>query len=138
MKFYRLIALVLAISFAVTGLLFLFIPDQVLILFNTISDPLGMPISPVTSWSFYLILAVGYMYLVTVLAFLMFRYPENKYFPQLLAQAKIASSLLSLALFLFHAHYLIYLANFIIDSAIGAAVVTLYVIQGRLVQWASY
>jgi hypothetical protein len=138
MKFYRLIALVLAISFAVTGLLFLFIPDQVLILFNTISDPLGMPVSPVTSWSFYLILAVGYMYLVTVLAFLMFRYPENKYFPQLLAQAKIASSLLSLALFLFHAHYLIYLANFIIDSAIGAVVVTLYVIQGRLVQWASY
>ena len=138
MKFYRLIALVLAISFAVTGLLFLFIPDQVLILFNTISDPLGMPVSPVTSWSFYLILAVGYMYLVTVLAFLMYRYPENKYFPQLLAQAKIASSLLSLALFLFHAHYLIYLANFIIDSTIGAVVVTLYVIQGRLVQWASY
>jgi hypothetical protein len=137
MKIYSLAGIVLAIMFAITGLLFLFVPDQVLILFNTLSPSLGMPASPVTGWNFYLILAAAYMYMVTVLAFLMFRYPENKYFPQLLAQAKIVSSILSLALFLFHAHYLIYLSNFIIDGLIGVAVVTLYVRQGKLVQWAS-
>jgi hypothetical protein len=138
MKIYSLAGIVLAIVFAITGLLFLFVPDQVLILFNTLSTSLGMPASPVTGWNFYLILTVGYMYVVTVLAFLMYRYPENKYFPQLLAQAKIVSSLLSMALFLFHAHYLIYLSNFIIDGLIGIAVITLYVRQGKLVQWASY
>ena len=138
MKIYRPVSLILMCLFAVTGLLFLFIPGQVLTLFNHFSIPLGMPASPVTGLSFYLILAVGYMYLVTVLAFLMYRHPENKYFPQLLAHAKIASSLLSLAFFLLHAHYLIYLANFVIDGFIGAAILILYFKAGRLAQWASY
>ena len=134
MKIYRLASMILMFLFAVTGLLFLFFPDQVLTLFNTFSASLGMPESPVTGLNFFLILAVGYMYLVTILAFLMYRHPENKYFPQLLAHAKIASSLLSLALFLLHAHYLIYLANFVIDGFIGAAVTVLYVRMGRLTQ----
>jgi hypothetical protein len=138
MNIYRFVSIVLVFLFAVTGLLFLFIPDQVLTLFNKFSPSLGMPESPVTGLSIYLILAVGYMYLVTVLAFLMYRHPENKYFPQLLAHAKVASSLLSLALFLLHAHYLIYLANFVIDGVIGAIVIALYARTERLIQWASY
>ena len=93
-----------------------------------------MPGSPATGFSFYLILAVSYMYLVTVLAFFMYRHPGNKYFPQLLAHAKIASSILSLGLFLFHAHYLIYLTNFIVDGFIGALVMTLYIKMKRLTQ----
>jgi hypothetical protein len=136
MKIYRPVSIVLMLLFAVTGLLFLFIPGQVLSLFNDISSSLGMRQSPVTGLSFYLILAVGYMYLVTVLAFLTYRHPENKYFPQLLAHAKIASSVLSLALFLLDAHYLIYLANFIIDGFIGAFVLVLYFKQGKVVRWA--
>ena len=138
MKNYRLISIVLASLFAITGLLFLLVPDRVLALFNGFSAALGMPEAPVTGWHFYLILAVGYMYLVTFLAFSMYRHPENKYFPQLLAHAKLASSLLSLALFLLHAHYLIYLANFLVDGAIGATAVILYLKMGRAAQWASY
>ena len=138
MKIYRLVSIILMFLFAVTGLLFLIIPDQILTLFNNFSTPLGMPESPVTGLNFYLILAVGYMYLVTVLAFLMYRHPENKYLPQLLAHAKIASSLLSLALFLSHAHYLIYLVNFVIDGVIGAVVIMLYIRIRRLTQWAFY
>jgi len=138
MKIYRLVSIILMFLFAVTGLLFLFIPDQVLTLFNNFSASLGMPESPVTGLNFYLILAVGYMYLVTVLAFLMYRNPENRYFPQLLAHAKIASSLLSLALFLLHAHYLIYLVNFIIDGFIGVVVTVFYIKMGRTASWASY
>lgn len=138
MKVYRLVSLTLAVLFAVTGLLFLSVPDRVLALFNTLSVSLGMPESPLTGFGFYLILAVGYMYMVTVLAFLMYRQPDNKYFPLLLTHAKIASSLLSLAFFVFHAHYLVYLANFIVDGAIAAVVLVLYIKKGKQVPWASY
>jgi hypothetical protein len=136
MKSYKTISAVLMLIFAITGLLFLAIPDRALGLFNNFSGALNMPEAPLTGFNFYLILAVGYMYLVTLLAFFMYRHPENKYFPQLLANAKIASSLLSLGLFVFHAHYLIYLANFIIDGFIGALVIILYVKMGRASQWA--
>jgi hypothetical protein len=123
------------ILFAVTGLLFLFIPDKVLVLFNNLS-PSSMAQAPLTGFNFYLILAAGYMYLVTVLAFLMFRRPENPIFPMLLTHAKIASSVLSLGLFLFHAHYLIYLANFLVDGFIGIVVGTLYFKLRQTSPWA--
>ncbi len=121
--------------FAVTGILFLAIPDKVLVFFNTLSSSFGMAQSPVIDWQFYLILAAGYMYLVTVLAFLMYKHPENRYFPLLLIHAKLASSLLSLAFFLAQSHYLIYLTNFIIDGVIGGAVLVLYLKRGSR-QWA--
>jgi hypothetical protein len=127
MRIYKSISFILMLLFAITGILFLAVPDRVLALFNTLSSSLGLLQSPVTGWSFYLILAVGYMYLVTILAFLMFKHPENRHFPLLLTHAKVASSLLSLAFFLFHAHYLIYLANFIVDGCIGIIVLLLYI-----------
>ena len=136
MKLYKPISLALTLVFAATGMLFLFLPDNVLALFNTISSWWGMTPTPVTGFSFYLILAVGYMYLVTVLAFLMFRHPENRSFALLLINAKMASSVLSLAFFLLQAHYLIYLANFVVDGLIGVMVLALYV-NARRVAWAS-
>jgi len=135
MKMYRPLSLVMTVLFAATGILFLFFPDNVLGLFNSISSVLGMTQSPVNGPNFYLILAVGYMYVVTLLAFLMFKHPENRQFPFLLANAKLASSVLSLALFLFDAHYLIYLANFVVDGLIGIVVLLLYV-NARSVAWA--
>jgi uncharacterized membrane protein len=132
MRIYKLVSAMLMFLFAVTGLLFLSIPNQVLTLFNHFSSYFGLPESPFTSFNFYLILAVGYMYLVTVLALFMYLHPENKYFPQLLAHAKIASSLLSLLFFLIHAHYLIYLANFVIDGFIGIGVIMLFTKVRRL------
>jgi hypothetical protein len=136
MRLYRPVSLLLAIIFAITGLLFLFIPDKVLILFNNLSPWLSMPQSPVIGANFYLILAAGYMYLVTVLAVLMFRHPENRYFALLLTHAKLASSLLSLALFIFQAHYLIYLANFIVDGIIGLIVAFFYLKVKEIPTWA--
>jgi hypothetical protein len=132
MKIYRFASAVLMSLFAVTGMLFLFIPDEVLTLFNHFSLSLGMPESPLTGSGFYLILAVGYMYVVTMLAFFMFRHPDNRYFPRLLVHAKLASSLLSLALFLFDAQYLIYLTNFIVDGLFGGIVLLLYINTGKL------
>ncbi len=135
MKMYRPVSLVMTVLFAATGIFFLFFPDNVLELFNAISSVLGMTQSPVNGPNFYLILAIGYMYMVTFLAFLMFRHPEDRHFPFLLANAKLASSVLSLALFLFDAHYLIYLANFVVDGLIGTVVMVLYA-NARSVAWA--
>jgi hypothetical protein len=135
MRMHRLLGLAMTVLFAATGVLFLFFPDNVLGLFNTVSSWWGMTQSPLTGSSFYLILAVGYMYMVTLLAFLMFKHPEDRHFPFLLANAKLASSVLSLALFLFNAHYLIYLANFVVDGLIGTVVLVLYV-NARSKVWA--
>jgi hypothetical protein len=136
LKMYKLVSLLLMLVFACTGLLFLAIPDRVLALFNTFSASWGMAQSPLTGWHFYLVLAAGYMYLVTVLAFLMFKHPENRYFALLLIHAKLASSVLSLGFFLVQAHYLIYLVNFIIDGIIGIVVLALYLKRGSR-EWAS-
>jgi hypothetical protein len=135
LKTNKSVSLVLMLLFAVTGLAFLAIPDKVLTLFNNLSSFLNMAQSPLTGVNFFLILAVGYMYMVTILALLAFIHPENKYFYLLLAHAKFASSLISLVFFLWHDHYLIYLANFLIDGVIGTIVLTLY-LRMRRTGWA--
>ena len=123
---YRVLSLALAVTFAAVGLLFLVAPDAAIGFFNGFSPSFGVSPAPAVGWDFYLILAVGYMYVVTVLAFMMFRHPENRSFPMLLSHAKLASSVLSLALFLLHARYLIYIANFAVDGLIGIVVLLLY------------
>lgn len=127
MKSYQLFSLTGTIIFAVVGLIFLFIPGQVLVFFNYVSVYLGMPPSPVQADSFYLILAVAYMYLVTILAFLMYRHPREKSCLFLLVNAKLASSAVSLYFFLVFQPYLIYIANCVIDGCIG--LMALYFLQ---------
>jgi hypothetical protein len=121
MRLYKLFSLAAAVIFAVVGLIFLFFPDSALIFFNSISSYFGLPQSPVQGTGFYLNLASAYMYLVSLLAYLMFRYPEQNIYPFLLAQGKLASSVISIYLFFMHQHYLIYFVNFIIDGFIGIA-----------------
>jgi len=125
MRLYKLFSLTAAAIFAVVGLIFLFFPDSALIFFNVMSGYFGLPQAPVQGTGFYLILAAAYMYLVTLLAFLMYRYPEQKIYSFILAHGKLASSIISIYLFLVHQHYLIYLANFVIDGFIGMAALLL-------------
>ena len=127
MKSYQLFSLIGTIIFAVVGLVFLFIPSQVLVFFNYVSSYLGMPQSPIEGFSFYLILAVAYMYIVTLLALLMYLHPQEKSYPFLLANAKLASSAVSLYLFLVSQPYLIYIANCVVDGCIG--LIALYFLQ---------
>jgi hypothetical protein len=126
MKFYRHISLSLGIVFAVVGLLFLFIPERILIFFNSLSALFGMAPAPMTGFNSYLILAAGYMYLVALLAWLMFRHPENRFFPFILMQGKLASSVLSFGFFFFHKPLLIYFTNGVVDGIIGLVVLGLY------------
>ncbi len=124
-RLYRLISLSMSIIFAVVGLLFLFIPDSVVIFFNHLSGFFDLPEASVSGLSLYVVLAVGYMYLVTLLAYCMSRQPENHYFAWLLINGKSASSLISLFLFIFHWHYLILLTNGIVDGMIAIGVLIL-------------
>jgi hypothetical protein len=112
--------------------LFLISPHLVLEFFNGLSSSLGMSLMPIQSSGFYPLLAVGYMYLVTLLAFLMYRHPTNRCFPILLIHGKLATSILSLALFLVLGQYLIYLTNFIVDGFIGIAVLVFYLKMKKL------
>lgn len=121
MRLYKLFSLTIAAIFAVVGLVFLFFPNSALIFFNSISSYFGLPQSTVQGAGFYLTLASAYMYLVTLLAYLMYHYPEQNIYPFLLAQGKLASSIISIYLFLMYQPYLIYFANFVIDGFIGIA-----------------
>ena len=123
--FYRTASLAAAAVFAAVGLCFLLIPGRVLLFFNGVSRPLGFPPAPSSVSPFFIALAAAYMYVVTVLAFGMYRHPESRIYPSLLAQAKFASALLSLILFFAAGRCLILLANGIVDGLIGLAVVAL-------------
>jgi len=118
-------SLALAVVFALVGAIFLLLPQGTLALFNTISRRLGMVEGPVEP-TFFLALAGAYMFAVTVLAWRMFRSPEERFYPLLLAQAKLASAALSFALFAFRAPWLIFLVNGFVDGALGLAVLAIY------------
>lgn len=131
MRLYRFFSLALAVIFAAVGLFFLFRPEGVLDFFNRFSPQLGLAPAPVHSGSFFPILAVAYMYLVTLLAWLMYRKPGHPILPLLLAQGKFASSILSLVFFFGRAPYLVCLANAVADGFIGALVMWLYLLQKK-------
>jgi len=132
LRLYRLVSLALAVAFAAVGLVFLFLPGGVLEFFNQLSPPLGLAPAPVQPGSFFPILAVAYMVLVTSLAWLMFSRPGNPLLPLLLAQGKFASSFLSLFFFFGRAPYLVCLANAVVDGGIGVLVLWLYFQQKKL------
>lgn len=115
-------SLALALIFALVGLAFLLIPGGVISFFNRLSGAIGFRPTPAAGANFFLILAVGYMVMVTFLAWKMYRHPDEKAFPLVLAIAKIASSVLSFAFFIVLAPYLIYLVNGLVDGLIGVVV----------------
>lgn len=122
---YRAASLAMAFTFAAVGLVFLLAPNAALELFNGLSPLFGLPVSDPDGPSFYLILAAGYMYAVSVAAFLMYRHPESDHPRQMLIHAKAASSILSLWLYWTHQPYLIYIANAVVDGAIAVGVLLL-------------
>lgn len=125
MRLYKLFSITTAAIFAAVGFMFLFFPNSVLIFFNSISGYFNLPKAALQGANFYLILASAYMYLVTLLASLMYRHPEQNIYPFLLSQGKLASSIISIYLYFTHQPYLIYLANFFIDGLIGIAALCL-------------
>ncbi len=125
LAFRRAFSLGLAVAFALVGGIFLLLPRGTLLFFNALAGRLGMAEGPVEP-AFFRVLAAAYMFVVTVLAWRMFRSPEERIYPLLLAQAKLASSALSFLLFVAQAPWLIYLVNGIVDGALGLAVLGIY------------
>ena len=126
LNIYRFISIALTIIFAIVGIVFLCMSDGVLVFFNRISIVIGMEQVEPLGEHFYLILAVAYMYLVALLAFLMYRDPNNAVFPLLLFNAKAASSAISFLLFIVDRHFLIYITNGVVDGFLAILVFVMY------------
>ena len=127
MRLYRMTALALAVAFAAVGLVFLFAPGALQGAFDSLGRQAGikgMPVGDAESGLFR-VLAVAYMYVVTILAWMMFRRPADPVWPALLAQAKFASALVSILLFALGESYLVYVANGLVDGLIGMVVLLL-------------
>ena len=127
MRLYRMTALALAVAFAAVGLVFLFAPGALQDAFDSLGRQAGikgMPVGDAESGLFR-VLAVAYMYVVTILAWMMFRRPADPVWPALLAQAKFASALVSILLFALGESYLVYAANGLVDGLIGMVVLLL-------------
>ncbi|HTY57882.1 MAG TPA: hypothetical protein VMF59_03655 [Bacteroidota bacterium] len=122
LRLYRALALALCAAFAAVGLLFLFFPGAPWRFFNGLSEILGMPRAPEEGRGLFHLLGVAYMYLVTLLAFLMYARPLKGAYPWLLVHAKGASALLSVYLFIADGPFLIYCANALVDGSIAVGV----------------
>lgn len=122
----RTFGLVAAVIFAAVGLCFLILPAGVLGLFNRLSGPLGFaPAAAAAPSPFFVALAAAYMFVVTTLAFQMYRHPEDGGTASVLAQAKLASAAFSLVLFFAASRALILLVNGVVDGLIGLSVLVL-------------
>jgi len=125
LRFYRIVSLALSTVFGIVGLLFLVVPGSVVGFFNSLSQVLGMAGAPLEGHGFYFILAVGYMYVVAFLAYLMYRNPGNLHLLLVLINAKSASSILSIFFFVFVHPYLMFLVNGVVDGAIAFGLILL-------------
>jgi len=115
-----------SLCFAAVGTIFLLSPDAVLRLMNRLGRGFGMAEAPLSGAGFYLALAAGYMAVVTILGWRIFRAPANPAYPLLLAQAKGASALFSLGLFAFHAPQFVFLANGLVDGSLAIGALLIY------------
>lgn len=118
-------ALALAAVFAAVGAIFLFLPGRTLAFFNAFSARWDLAQGPAEG-SFFVVLAAAYMTVVTILAWRLFRSPGDRASARLLVQAKLASSVLSLAVFALSARWSILLVNGLVDGGLGLAVWAAY------------
>jgi hypothetical protein len=122
----KAIGLSMFIIFAAVGALFVLAPDAVLRFMNATGRTLKMIEAPLGGAGFFPGLAGAYMYVVSVLAWQIFRHPGVRVFPLLLAHAKTASGALSFALFLFHRPYFVLLANALVDLGLGLLAISMF------------
>ncbi|MFN8161299.1 MAG: hypothetical protein U0R52_09700 [Solirubrobacterales bacterium] len=124
----------LAVSFAVVGILFIAFPDGVL---DTISD-LGHSLgdftrAPGTVEKFWLALAFAYMVVIAGICAVAQADPVRyRPFLLVLAAGKTASSLAALGFYLFDQHVFIYLLNFAVDGLLALTAVWLWSLTGRI------
>ncbi len=124
-KLYKTVGALLCAVFALVGALFLFAPRWLFALFNGWSAEVGLATFAGDGEDYFVGLAVAYMYVVTVLAWEMFRAPLDPMPPRLLLHAKGASSILSFGLFSLATPHLAFLVNGVVDGALWIVILLL-------------
>jgi hypothetical protein len=133
-KFVVLSLRLLAISFATVGILFIAFPDGVGDVIYDFGDWFGsFARTPDTEQQLWLALAFSYMVVITAVC-LVAQADVVRYRPLLLvlAAGKTASSLSSLAFFVFDDDVFIYLLNFLVDGFLALLSLWLWSLAGRI------
>jgi hypothetical protein len=124
----------LAVSFAVVGILFIAVPSGVLDVISDVGEWLGNGTrAPHTQEDLWLALGFAYMVVITGIC-LVAQADVVRYRPLLLVlvAGKTASSLGSLAFFLIDERVFIYLLNFLVDGFLALLALWLYSLIGRI------
>ncbi len=124
----------LAVSFAVVGVLFIAVPNGVLDVISDLGDEIGsFTAAPETVEKLWLALAFAYMVVITGIC-LVVQADVIRYRPLLLvlAAGKTASSLAALAFYVFDSDVFIYLLNFLVDGFLVGVSLLLWSIAGRI------
>jgi nitric oxide reductase large subunit len=124
----------LAVTFALVGILFVAVPSGVLDVISDAGEWFGNDTrAPLTQEYLWLALAFAYMVVITGIALLaqtdVVRY---RALLLVLAAGKTASSLGSLAFFLIQEHVFIYLLNFLVDGFLALLALWLWALAGRI------
>src|SRR4051812_24892483 len=133
-KFVVLNLRLMALGFAVVGLLFIIFQNGVLDFISDIGDDIGgFTRAPATNEEFWLALGFAYMVVITGIC-LLAQADVVRYRPLLLvlAAGKTASSLGTLGFYLFDSHVFIYLLNFIVDGLLVGVSLLLWKVAGQV------
>jgi hypothetical protein len=133
-RFVVLSLRLLAVSFAVVGILFIAVPSGVLDTISDLGDSLGgFTRAPHGTEQLWLALAFAYMVVITGIC-IVAQADVVRYRPFLLvlAAGKTASSLGSLGFYLFDQHVFIYLLNFLVDGFLALLALWLWSLVGRI------
>ena len=124
----------LALTFAVVGLLFLALPTQVADVITDLGEWFGsFAAPPATGMRLWLTLAFAYMVVIAGICLIAQADPV-RYRPLLilLAVGKLASSLTALGFFLWQDNVFIYLLNFLVDGSLVLVAFYLWQLSGRI------
>jgi hypothetical protein len=124
----------LAVSFAVVGILFISVPNGVLDVISDLGDEIGsFTRAPDTVEKFWLALGFAYMVVIAGICVVV-QADVVRYRPLLLvlATGKAASSLAALGFYVFDRDVFIYLLNFIVDGFLVGVSLLLWRIAGQV------
>jgi hypothetical protein len=124
----------MALGFALVGILFIAVPSGVLDTISDLGDSLGtFARAPHSDEQLWLALAFAYMVVITGIC-LVAQADVVRYRPLMLvlAAGKTASSLGSLGFYLFDQDVFIYLLNFLVDGFLALAALWLWSLSGRV------
>jgi nitric oxide reductase large subunit len=124
----------MALSFAIVGILFIAVPSGVLDTISDLGEWLGNDTrAPHTQEDLWLALAFAYMVVITGIC-LVVQADVVRYRPFLLvlAAGKTASSLAALGFYAFDSDVFIYLLNFLVDGFLVGVSLLLWSVSGRI------